>query len=213
MNATHIKFWVFIIMVTFLLGPFYRTPMQMHDFVRAEAEVTVRALGETWGGSIVARSVQVIKSAPIQLGAHIFKKGEYDIDRLENKNIIYKSWGTQIFMELGNRLMAGWGAMLFVMSIRMMIVVSWFALLAPMLLAACVDGISQRKIKHFNFKTIRPTAHSALSLIVIPFALAPFVYLVIPFAISPAYLPVITSVMLLPLAMLLANSQPLFAEK
>ncbi|MEQ6436310.1 DUF4400 domain-containing protein [Comamonas sp. w2-DMI] len=211
MNATHIRFWVFMIMVAFLLGPFYRTPKQMHSFVRSEAAITIDALGDTWGRGIVSKSAQLIKSGPVQLGVHLLKKGEYD--QAQGESLIYKSWGTQIFMEYGNRLLAGWGAMLFVMCIRFMIVLCWFTLLAPMLIAACVDGIGQRKIRYYNFKSTRPTTHSALSLFVIPFALAPFVYLVLPFTISPAYLPMITSIMLLPLALLLAHSQPLFAER
>ena len=103
--------------------------------------------------------------------------------------------------------------MLFIMSIRFMIILSWFGLLAPMILAACIDGVSQRKIKFFNFRSIRPATYTLLSFFVIPFALGPLIYLVVPFAISPAYIPVITSVMLLPLSLLLANSQPLFGEK
>ena len=69
------------------------------------------------------------------------------------------------------------------------------------------------KFKFFNFRSIRPATYTLLSFFVIPFALGPLIYLVVPFAISPAYIPVITSVMLLPLSLLLANSQPLFGEK
>lgn len=213
MSALHIRFWVFMIALMFFAGPLYKTPKQMHEFVREEAAVTVKALGKTWGGGIVARSAKIFQSAPVQMGTLIFHSGEFDPEKMGNQNVIYKSWGTQIFLNLANKMMAGWGAMLFIMSIRFMIILSWFGLLAPMIIAACIDGVSQRKIKFFNFRSIRPATYTLLSFFVIPFALGPLIYLVVPFAISPAYIPVITSVMLLPLSLLLANSQPLFGEK
>lgn len=213
MNSMHIRFWVFMVALMFFLGPLFRTPKEMNSFVQSEVHVTMSSLGKTWGGGVVARSVDLFKLAPVQMGALIFKSGEIDIEEAGKKNVIYKSWGTQIVMEYANKMMGGWGAMLFIMSMRVMIMLSWFALLAPMLIAACVDGISQRKIKFYNFKSIRPATYTLLSFFIIPFALSPLIYLVVPFAVSPASIPLITSVMLLPIALLLANSQPLFGEK
>lgn len=213
MNLTHVRFWVFMIALMFFLGPLYKSPSEMHEFVREEARVTVNALGPKWGGGVVKKSIDLMKSAPLQMGAHIFKSGEVDVEKMGESNFIYRSWGTQIMAAMGNRAMSGWGAMLFVMSIRLMIVLSWFLLLSPMIIAACVDGIGQRKIKFFNFKSIRPATFSLLSLVVIPFALGPLIYLVVPFSISPAYIPLITSFMLIPLSLLFANSQPMFGER
>lgn len=213
MNAMHVRFWFFLIALMFFLGPLLRTPQEMNSYVRSEVQVTMNTLGKTWGGGIVGKSVDLFKLAPVQFTANIFRSGEIDMVEAGKENFVYKSWGTQIAMTFANKMMGGWGALLFIMSIRLMIMLSWFVLLAPMLIAACVDGISMRKIKHYNFKSVRPATYTLLSFFIIPFALGPFVYLVVPFPVSPAYIPLITSVMLLPVALLMANTQPLFGEK
>ncbi|KGH23026.1 DUF4400 domain-containing protein [Comamonas thiooxydans] len=213
MSVIHIRFWFFMIALMFLLGPLFRTPEDMKSYVRSEVQVTMNSLGDVWGGKIVSKSVDLFKLAPVQITANIFRSGEIDIEKASKENFVYKSWGTQIAMEFANKMMGGWGALLFIMSIRVMIMLSWFVLLAPMLVAACVDGISMRKIKFYNFKSVRPATYTLLSFFIIPFALGPFVYLVVPFSVSPASIPLITSMMLLPVAMLMANTQPLFGEK
>ncbi len=213
MNAMHVRFWFFMIALLFFLGPLFRTPQQMHSYVRSEVQVTMNSLGKAWGGRIVDKSVDLFKLAPVQMTANIFRSGEIDIEEAAKENFVYKSWGTQIAMTFANKMMGGWGALLFIMSIRLMIMLSWFVLLAPMLIAACVDGIGARKIKSYNFKSVRPATYTLLSFFIIPFALGPFVYLVVPFPVSPASIPLITSVMLLPVSVLMANTQPLFGEK
>ncbi|QXW20157.1 DUF4400 domain-containing protein (plasmid) [Comamonas aquatica] len=213
MNFSHIRFWVFAIIVTFFLSPFIRTPEQMREFVREETRVTISSLGSSWGGGVVRKSIQLFQTAPVQMGKYLFDSGTYDVEEKSKENFLYKAWSMQVMLSIGNKVMSGWGAMMYIMSIRIMIVLSWALLLAPMLIAACVDGIGQRKIKFFNYKSIRPATFSVLSLIIIPFAMAPLFYLVVPFAVSPAVLPLITSFMLLPLSLLFANSQPMFGEK
>lgn len=213
MNQAHIKIWVAIIAAAFFLNPFFRTPEQMTNFVREESVLTIKVLGESWGGMIVRKSIDLFRTAPVQMTYLIFEESSQM--QISNGPIraFNNSMGMQIASAMMNKLMGGWGAMLYIMCIRLMIVLSWVILLAPMLIAAVMDGVSQRKIKFLNYQEIRPTAFTALSFVVIPFAMTPLFYLVAPFSITPTVMPALASAMLLPISWLLANSQPMFADK
>ncbi len=117
MNIIHVRFWVFIVLIAFALGPIFRTPKEMSSFVKAEVGVTVSALGENWGGKVVRKSIDLFASAPIQATYHIFKNGQYDLDKVADKNVLYKAASSQMLFSLANKMVAGWGAMLFIISI------------------------------------------------------------------------------------------------
>lgn len=215
MKQGMVKFWLLAAVLAFVLTPFYQSPTQIRQIVDAEIAGTTQALGKTWGGKIIDLADELFLSAPVQATNLIFAMSKHDFEGAKTniQQRINESFSFQLVFTYLNTLAAGWMAMLYIMCIRLMICLSWFALLWPMLLAACWDGVSQRKIKFYSFRSIRPGTHTLLATIVVPFTMLPVLYLVTPFSITPTVVPIVVSLMLIPISLLLANSQPIFGEK
>lgn len=111
-----------------------------------------------------------------------------------------------------NKYIEGMVQLSYIAVIRLMILVVWSAVLAPVFIAAVIDGFAQRAIKRAEFGAIRPAAYTLTSLIVIPLSMGPVLYLVIPFSISPLITPMWALVTALPLALMVSNMQPIFGR-
>lgn len=85
--------------------------------------------------------------------------------------------------------------------------------MAPVFVAAVVDGLSQRSIKRVEFGAIRPAAFVASSMLVIPLLMGPIVYLIVPFPVNPLIAPMWALMTALPLSWMVSNMQPLFGRR
>lgn len=211
---SHIRLWVVLFLFSLCLNPFLRRGDTMADFVAQEVHITKSALGERWAGLIIAQADVLFRESPVNLAVRVAEKGVYSNDRQDK----YKLFGSQsgaggMLFGVMNGIFTGFIQSLYVVCLRLLIVLSWFLLLVPVMLAAVYDGYTQRVIKSYSFGSIRPATFSLMLWIVMPMIFAPLFYLSAPLNINPAIVPMWVCVALIPISILIANSQPLFGKR
>jgi hypothetical protein len=207
-SKSHIGFWLCAFIALFFLTPIMRNGPSMEAFVTREVELTRETFGEGTTDWLQKRASVVYgfyTPADSLADARIQGEGMKRTERL----VPGPGAG---FTVAYNSYMQGLVLNCFVLSLRFFIFLIWFLVLAPVLVAAVVDGFVQRAIKRAEFGAIRPAAFSLTSLIVIPMAMAPLLYLVLPLPVSPLISPLWALLMVLPLSALVSNSQPIFGR-
>lgn len=208
---THIRFWIFLFAVSLFLSPFIRRGDSMESFARNEIRMTEAAFGATFGGWIRGSVDTLFANSP---AAAVSKTASLGVTSDKKKEQLQRHLGKGIrgMADMANGYFTGVMLAAYVACMRLLVVVVWFGMLAPVLVAAVMDGFAQRAIGQYRFGAIRPAAHSILAMIVVPFALAPLLYLTIPIPISPTIIPVWVFIGCLPLSLLIANTQPVFGR-
>lgn len=93
--------------------------------------------------------------------------------------------------------------------LRAGILLFWLAAVAPLLAAGICDGLMQRKVKQAEFGSLRPATFTLASMVVVLMLAAPVLYLTFPASLSSLLVPSWAALLVLPLSVLVANSQPL----
>lgn len=208
---THIRFWVGMFAFCLLLSPFLRKGESMQQFAVQEIQATEVAFGPAFSGWIIGNVDKLFENSPAAAVKMVAKTGTTTKDREERltKNL---GKGVKGMIMLANSYFTGIIFACYIACIRFMIILVWFGMLAPVLVAAVVDGFSQRAIKQYHFGTIRPAAFSILAMVIVPFCFAPLLYLSIPLPVPPTIIPVWVFLGCMPLSVLIGNTQPIFGR-
>lgn len=208
---THIRLWIGLFALCLFLSPFLRKGESMERFVQQEVRATEDTFGPTFGSWILASVEPLFKNSPAAAVSAAAKTGTTSQEREKRltKNL---GKGAQWMMQTANMYFTGIILASYIACIRLLILVVWFGMLAPVLVAALVDGFAQRAIKQYQFGSFRPAAFSILAIIIVPFCFAPLLYLTIPFSVPPTIIPVWVFLGCLPLSVLIANTQPVFGK-
>lgn len=210
-NKSHVRIWIAIFLMSLFLNPFLRRGESMERFVISEIQETQAAFGGAIGGWIVGQADVIFKDTPMHYLAEVARQGTVKGKEKERHEKVMGTGG-KMLIAMGNSIFTGFLQSLYIVCLRFMICVVWFGMLAPVLVAAVVDGFGQRAIKRYSFGTMRPAAFSILAMIVVPFAMAPLFYLSAPFAVPPSIVPLWVLIGCVPLSMLIANTQPVFGK-
>jgi hypothetical protein len=208
---THIRLWVGMFVVCLLISPLLRKGQSMVEFARHEVTATQDAFGPVFGMWILGSVNNLYKNSPAAVvvkTANIATTSKEQEDRLGKKLGV----GVKGMIVMANSYFTGLVIAAYVACLRLLVVACWFGMLAPVLVAAILDGFAQRAIKQHEFGSIRPAAFSILAMIVIPFCFAPLLYLTIPVSVSPSIVPTWVFLGCVPLSMLIANTQPVFGK-
>lgn len=207
----HIRIWLALFLFSLFLNPFLRRGESMERFVTEEIRTTQAAFGDSIGGWIVGQADLLFRESPIHYAAQVARAGSVTGDE-RKRHEKAMGGGASVLIGVANSIFTGFVQSLYVVCLRFMIVLVWFGMLAPVLVAAVVDGFGQRAIKRYTFSAMRPAAFSLLSMIVVPFVMAPLFYLSAPLTIDPSIVPIWVFVGSIPLSLLIANTQPIFGK-
>ena len=208
---THIRLWIGLFVVCLLISPLMRKGPAMVDFAKNEIQATQNAFGPIFGAWILGSVDALYKNSP---AAVVSKTAKGAVTEKEQEQRLSKNLGKGIqgLIGMANSYFTGVVLAAYIACLRLLILACWFGMLAPVLIAALLDGFSQRAIKQYEFGSIRPAAFSILAMIVIPFCFAPLLYLTIPLPVSPSIVPAWIFLGCIPLSMLIANTQPIFGK-
>lgn len=206
-TSTHIRFWILLILSSFLLSPLVRDAQSMETYVETELQMTRTTFGEGVANWLENKASVVYKMLPTETVG----KAEVQGEGMRRTRRIVPGAGEAVTVAF-NGYVKGLVTNAFVATLRVFIMAVWLFVLAPVFIASLIDGFAQRAIKRAEFGAIRPAAFALASLVVVPLAMAPLIYLVIPMTISPLVTPMWALLMALPLAMLVSNMQPIFGR-
>ncbi|WP_043003185.1 DUF4400 domain-containing protein [Comamonas testosteroni] len=186
----------------------------MIEFVENEISITRNALGDTWAKAVIKQANVLFNESPVQIAVKVAEKGVYSKEQQDRYKLFTSETGSGgALFKMMNGIFTGFIQSLYIVCLRLLIVMSWFVLLVPIMFAAVYDGYTQRVIKSYNFGSIRPATFSLMLWIVMPMLFAPLFYLSAPFNISPTIVPIWVCLALLPTSILIANSQPIFGQR
>lgn len=210
-TRTHIRLWIGLFVLCLLLSPLIRKGESMERFVADEVRMTEATFGNTFGRWILGSVDTLFANSPAVVVNKVANAGVTSQDRKER---LEKKLGKGVkgMADMANSYFTGIIQAAYIACIRLLIVIVWFGMLAPVLVASLIDGFAQRAIKQFQFGSIRPAAFSILAMVIVPFCFAPLLYLTIPVSIQPTIIPMWVFFGCLPLSMLIANTQPVFSK-
>lgn len=212
--ASHVRLWVILFLFSLTLNPFLRRGDSMIEFVENEVQITRAALGDNWTNAILKQANVLFNESPVQIAVKVAEKGVYSKEQQDNYKLFSSETGSGgALFKMMNGIFTGFIQSLYIVCLRLLIVLSWFALLVPIIFAAVYDGYTQRVIKSYNFGSIRPATFSLMLWVVMPMMFVPLFYLSAPFNISPTVVPLWVCLALLPTSILIANSQPVFGQR
>lgn len=208
---THIRVWVALFAICLFISPLLRKGESMTQFVQQEIRVTEETFGPVFSNWILTSVDALFKNSP---AAGVVAVARYGVTSKEREDRLSQKLGkgAHWMIKSANSYFTGVMLAAYVACIRLLINICWFGMLAPVLIAALMDGFAERAIKQYKFGTFRPAAFSLMAMIIVPFIFAPLLYLTIPVSISPAIIPVWVFLGCLPLSMLIANTQPIFGR-
>lgn len=211
-NIAHLRLWIILTVLCLFLTPFYLRGQEMGEYVMAEVDSTSKTFGPKIGQWILAKSDVVLTYSPAAGVDRIAKAGTTSDQKAREIEKGVLNVSGRVMVSAANQYFRGLQMSAYVMSLRILILIVWFGMLSPIIVATVLDGLSQRAIKRKNFEPGRPAAFSILSHLVMPILMAPLLYLTIPVTVSPTVIPIWLFVGILPMSMLIANTQPVFAR-
>lgn len=207
-TKTHLGFWLSVFVVLFLTTPAMRDGRSMEMFVASELRLSRATFGDAVCDWLEKRA-NVVYTLYTPSGT--ISKAVVDEKGMQLTRQVMAHPGVGL-ATVANTYFKGLVLNCFVVALRLHIFLLWFLLLAPVFIAGVVDGFVKREIKRAEFGAIRPAAYALTSMIVIPLAMAPVIYLVIPAPVSPLMSPIWALLMVLPLAGMISNMQPIFGK-
>lgn len=212
--STHIRAWMVLFLLSLTLNPFIRSGDAMAEFIEDEIRITRQALGDRWSGMVLSQTDLLFEKTPIGVAVRAAESGVYSKAEQDKFALFGSNTGSGgLLFKTMNSIFIGFIQSLYVVCVRLLIVFSWFALLVPIMAAAIYDGYTQRVIKSYTFGSIRPATFSLMLWIVMPMIFAPLFYLSAPITIDPSIVPMWVFLALIPISVLIANSQPLFGKR
>lgn len=206
-TSKHIGFWFSVLLAMFFVSPLYRDEKSMEDFVTQELQLTRSVFGDRLTDWLTGKAELAYKVVPADAIGSAAVKGE----GMHRTEVVMSKIGTGL-MKVANGYLYRLVTEGYVAVLRFFILGIWLLMLGPVLVAAVIDGFSQRAVKRAEFGAIRPAAYALASLIVVPLGMSPLFYLLAPFPINPLVTPLWTLVTALPLALLVSNMQPIFGR-
>lgn len=210
-NSQHMSFWLILAVLGFLLSPLIRSGDSMQQYLQQEIAQTQSAMGERAGTLVIEFADSLFNNSPLSAGANVARSLQQNKHQMQLSAKVAGIGGAYM-SSVFNSYMQGLMMQTYVVAMRLAIVLFWLVFVAPMLVASIYDGLMMRSVKFAEFGSMRPATFTLAGMLVIPALVTPVLYLVLPFHISPNLAPVWAAAVVLPLSVLVSNSQPLFGR-
>lgn len=210
-SHSHIGFWIVAFMVSVLLAPVFIKPTTMYERLDLEVKTIYEVFGTKIGGKVIS-TVNSVHGAVVSLGIQdAVKRAIHDKQDKENavKNFSVVAEAT---VDPVNSYFQGLIMQLYGVLLRAVMVMSWFVLLLPFIVAVIVDGVSSRDAKVAELGYQNPTAFALSLHVVIVLCALPLLYIAAPLPITPTFTFWWVLVVALPMGYALSHVQPVLTR-
>lgn len=205
---SHILFWLAVIFIALFIVPIGLAPETVRARVFNEQQASVIIFGVATTNAMTRRANTFYDIVVNDTGIGSFMDKFYTTN--SQVSAVPISQDTQRNMGGAvNRYLWSVTTLLFGVCFRLNIMLQWLMYLAVFLLAAIIDGTTQRKIKFETVNALSPVKYSLALHAIIAMVFLPIFYMVIPAHISPWFMPFWALVSAWPLAKALGNASGL----
>lgn len=205
----HLLFWIISVFVLILIVPIITTPKTVWSSASSELQLIQSAFGYKDTKQIADTSKSAYTTLFVNTGlikgVHSGETSEADRQtgkEMFGNTILGLTW-------LSNNYVLTLSAMIYVITLRAYIMLTWAPFIFPFLIAAVVDGFVRRKVRLLSVRGQSTVKFSlALHAIILIF-MVPILYMLAPFAVTPLFVPTWALITSVPLIMLIANVQPM----
>jgi hypothetical protein len=206
MNALqHARFWLLTMLVILLVMPALIPGDSVLDRLRRESDAIVDLFGPGYGGAVVRSANAIYRTAFVETGLETMVAAGNTAVREQRRVDPVAHAGQQAgrFFNgyLYSALVHAYGVIQ-----RGVLGCFWLVILAPLLLAVVVDGVTIRRIKVATFGSFSPTLYSAGTHAVVLAIFLPLLYMTFPTYVSPWFLPLFALGAAIPLSLAVANA-------
>jgi hypothetical protein len=205
----HILFWIIVTFVVLLIVPIFASPQTVWGSASKELQLIQSAFGYQDTKQIADTSSAAYKAMFVDTGVvNTLRGGEVSLtEREKTKELM---GGTLMGLtSVTNNYVLTFSALIYVMTVRLYIMLTWAPFIFPFMAAVVIDGMVRRKVKMLSVRGASTVKFSlALHAIIIIF-MVPVLYLLAPFAVSPLFVPGWALFTAVPLLMLITNVQPM----
>ena len=205
----HLLFWIISVFVLLLVVPIFASPQTVWSSAGRELKLIQSAFGYEDAKQIAETSNAAYSAMFVESGLIKGVNAGHvpEADRQRNKEVF---GGTILEMTgVTNHYVLTFSALIYVITIRVYILLTWTPFILPFLIAGVVDGLVRRKVRMLSIRG-QSTVKFSLSLhAIILIFMVPVLYLLAPIAVSPLFVPGWALVTMVPLMMLISNVQPM----
>lgn len=204
--AGHVRLWLALVFVLLILVPIAMTPDSVADRIRAEADWGQRVFGSERMGRIVERSNNAYDLTIVQTGIRSLIDAsmttDADLDQPEDRLTRKQRRVATVF----NGYLHSLSLQIYGVYLRGSVMLEWLIFVGIFIVAAIVDGLTRRKIKHASGALSSPVKYTWAMHSMIAIIFSPIVYILVPATITPLFMPYWTLCMALPISITIANA-------
>jgi hypothetical protein len=206
LSATHIKLWLIFLFLAFLAVPWLMPPEMARARLQSEQASSAEIFGVKTVNDITSTANSAYNALVKSTGIEAFLQAGF----VEEKDVREKQFvGGNVNREMStvtNRYLESMLLQLYGLFYRGFLMLHWMWYVGFFLVAAFVDGLTQRSIKREVLAVNDPIkfAMAFHTLIVIVFT--PFAYLLLPAAVTPWFMPIWAVLVAFPLSKAISNA-------
>lgn len=211
-NRSHIGFWVIVFFVGIFVTPYFVRADSMKNKLLRDVDEINRVLGPGIGHGVVGVATAIYEKS---VGASGLDAAMSDMQHSDADYRLANQIGSKVAEEAARQAdgyMRSLAMQLYAILLRASLVGAWLLMLAPVLIAAVLDGLTSRAKKFETLGYQNPTAFSAGSHTAIAISVLPLLYIVAPIPVTPLFMPFWAAAAALPASFAITHMQPIFTR-
>ena len=207
-TGRHFLFWIAGLFAFTLIVPLLATPNGLWTNVESELAMLNTAFGAKDTYKLSKTATGIYNSVFEDSGAvKATRSAHVSEAEQQNADPVFGAGG-RFITDVTNNYVTTLSVLYYVMTLRLLIVLSWLPYLVPFLGAVVVEGLVRRKIKLSAIGSPNPVKFAISKHILIVILFFPIVYLVFPIAFTPLFMPIWVLCVAWPLVILISNILP-----
>lgn len=206
MLAKHSKFWVIAFFFMFIAVPIVATPSGVWANVKTELEMLQSAMGSETAGRIASTATGVYNILFVESGAiPQIKRARVTSQEEKQSEEVFGNLSVGMAV-LSRNYIDTFSALTYVLTIRLLILLTWAPFVLPFFAGAVCEGVARRKIKYDTFGQYGAVFYASAMHASVLIGVLPLIYLVSPFPITPFFVPFWAVCAALPIITAIANA-------
>lgn len=204
MVKTHIRLWLILIFLMMLVIPFFVPPEQARARVTAEYEAATSIFGVERASEIASSANTLFTDFMNGTGLANMINAGY-VTEQETRNQLVAQQVNQDMAVVSNKFLLTLTTQLYGVIFRTKLMLHWLVYVGVFLVAALIDGISQRQIKSELLQMHAPIKFAMATHMGVVVLFTPLVYLLLPISVTPWFMPIWAVVMAWPISQTVTN--------
>lgn len=205
MTGKHLLIWLGGLLALFLLVPVFATPQMVWRAAQTELALLEGAFGLHDTKMIAASAANLYQLTFVDTGLIAKLDSAYaHHPGADSRQTV--PGATVAITTVTNRYLETVSAVFYIMSVRILIVLSWLPYLLPFLLGAVGEGATRRQLKYATFGQHGAALYAMALQTAVVILFLPLVYLIIPFPVSPLVVPFWAMLAAMPIIVLISNA-------